>query len=114
MCLVLAEMFRFEVSLKGCWTTGSGPFQAPQSAHREDDGEDRGHAKGDDRPDEEEGSAGVGDPAAGTDTLPHHVEDGDGQPNERPEEDDDVSRSPAGKHQRSVKPNDKDGHSSKV
>jgi hypothetical protein len=38
----------------------------------------------DDRPDEEEGSAGLGDFAA--DTLPGHVEDGDDQPKERPEE----------------------------
>jgi hypothetical protein len=56
----------------------SCPSQAPQSAHREDDGHERGHAERDDRPDEEEGSAGLGDFAA--DTLPRHVEDGDGQP----------------------------------
>jgi hypothetical protein len=61
----------------------SCPSQAPQSAHRENDGDQRGHAERDDRPDEEEGSAGLGDFAA--DTLPHHVEDGDGQPEERPE-----------------------------
>ena len=38
---------------------------------------------------EEEGSAGLGDLAA--DTLPHHMEDGDGQPEERTEEDDEAS-----------------------
>jgi len=47
-------------------------------------------------------------------TSPHHVEDGDGQPKERKEEDDDVPGSPFGEHQRSVQPNDKDGHSSEV
>jgi hypothetical protein len=47
------------------------------SAHGENDGDERGHAERDDRPDEEEGSAGLGDFA--TDTLPRHVEDGDKQ-----------------------------------
>jgi len=94
--------------------TSPAPLQAPQSAHREDDGEERGHAERDERPDEEEGSAGIGDVAADADTLPHHVDDGDAQPKERPEEDDDVPPSPFGEHQRSVQPNDKDGHSSEV
>src|SRR6266478_8318932 len=39
-------------------------LQAPQSARREDDGEGRGHAERDERPDPEKDSAGVGDPAA--------------------------------------------------
>jgi hypothetical protein len=86
------------------------PSQAPQSAHREDDGDERGHAERDDRPDEEEGSAGLGDFAA--DILPRHVEDGDDQPKERPEEYYDLPRSPFSEHKRSVKPNDKDGHCS--
>src|SRR5216684_982288 len=90
------------------------PWQAPQSAHREDDGEERGHAERDQRPDEEEGSAGIGDVAADADTLPHHVDDGDAQPKELPEEDGDIPRSPFGEHQRSVQPDDKDGHSSEV
>src|ERR1017187_1294323 len=47
---------------------GPAPSQAPQSTHREDGGEERGHADRDERPDEEKGSAGVGDPAA-----VHHI-----------------------------------------
>ena len=74
----------------------SFPSEAPQSAHREDDGDERGHTERDDRPDEEEGSAGLGDFAA--DTLPRHVENGDDQPKERPEEYYDVPRSPSGEH----------------
>ena len=31
---------------------GLAPWQAPQSAHREDDGEERGHAERQERPDE--------------------------------------------------------------
>src|SRR5262249_24426 len=91
---------------------GPAPWQAPQSAHRENDGEERGHADRDDRPDEEEGSAGLRDLAA--DTLPHHVDDRDGQPKQRPEENDDVPRSPFGEHQGPVQPDDKDGPSSEV
>src|ERR1017187_5434368 len=93
---------------------GPAPSQAPQSTHREDGGEERGHADRDERPDEEKGSAGVGDPAAVHHTLPHHVEDGDAQRKERSEEHDDVSRSPLGEHQCSVQPDDTDGHSSEV
>lgn len=69
---------------------GLALFHAPQSAHREDNGEERGHAEHDDRPDEEEASAGIGDAARDADALPLHVEDGDGQRKERSEEDDDV------------------------
>src|SRR5271170_5389511 len=36
-------------------------LQAPQSARRQDDGEDRGDTKRDECPDEEESSAGLGD-----------------------------------------------------
>jgi hypothetical protein len=93
---------------------GPAPWQAPQSAHREDDGEERGHTERDERPDEEKVSAGVRDTAADADTLPLHMDDGDGQRKERPEEDDDVPRSAFGEHQRSVQPNDTDGHSSEV
>src|SRR5215468_456843 len=42
------------------------------------------------------------------DTLPHHVDDGDDQSKERPEEDDNVPRSPFGEQQRSVQPDDQD------
>src|ERR1019366_5533838 len=74
--------------------------------------EERGHAERDERPDEEEASAGLRDLAA--DTLPHHVEDGDARPKERPEEHDDVSRSPFGEHERSVQPDDEDEHPTEV
>src|SRR5271170_1385998 len=89
----------------GC--EGLCPSQAPQSAHREDDGDERGHAERDERPDEEEASAGLGDLAV---MCPRHMEDGDKQPKQRPEDYYDVPRSPSGEHYRSVKPNDKDRH----
>jgi len=92
------------------WVVGLplAPEQGPQSTRREDDREERGHAERDERPDEEEGSAGLGDVAADADTLPHHVDNGDDQSKERPEEDDDVPRSRFGEHQRSVQPDDQD------
>jgi hypothetical protein len=40
---------------------GLAPLQAAESAHREDEGEDRSHAERDECPDEED-SAGLGDP----------------------------------------------------
>jgi hypothetical protein len=40
---------------------GLAPLQGPQSVRREDDGEERSHAECDERPDEEEGSAGLGE-----------------------------------------------------
>src|SRR6266478_6354683 len=43
---------------------GLAPLQAPQSARREDEGEDPGHAERVKRPDEQEGRAGLGDLAA--------------------------------------------------
>ena len=89
-------------------------MRAPQSARGEDDGEERSHAERDERPDEEEASAGIGDAAGDADTLPLHVDDGDAQQKERPEEDDDVPRSPFGEQQSSVKQDDKDGHSNEV
>ena len=81
---------------------------------REDNGEERGHAERDERPDEEEASAGIGDAAGDADTLPLHVDDGDKRPKERREEYYDVPRSASGEHQSSVKPNDKDGHSNEA
>ena len=89
------------------------PWQAPQTARREDEGEERGHAERDQRPDEEEASGRIGD-ARDADTLPLHVEDGDTQPKEREEEHDDVARSPFGEYQRSVQPNHGKGNSSEV
>ena len=87
--------------------------QAPQSAHGEDYGEERGHAERDERPHEEERSAGVGDPAAGK-SCPPHVDDGDARRKERRDEDDDVSRTPSGEHQRSVKPDEQEEHRNEV
>ena len=84
------------------------PHSRVHSPRREDDREERGHTERDERPDEEERSAGLGDVAADADTLPHHVDDGDDQSEERPEEDDDVPRSPFGEQQRSVQPDDQD------
>ena len=84
----------------------------PQSAHREDDGEERGHAEREECPDKEEGSAGLGDGSA--DSAPLHVDDGDDQPKERPEEDDDVPRSLSGQHQRSVQLDDENGQRNEV
>ena len=92
---------------------GLAPLQAPQSACREDEGEDRGHLERDERPDPEEDSAGVGDPAANK-SRPHHVYDRDARPKDRTEEDYDVSRSPFGEHQRSVQPDDQHEHPNDV
>ena len=44
------------------------------------------------------------------DTLPHHMDDGDARPKERPEQNDDVPRSPFGEHERSVQPDHPDEH----
>ncbi len=86
---------------------GPAPWQAPQSAHREDDGEGCGHADREERPDEEETPA-AGGPEA--DSPPSHVDDGDAQQQERRDEDDDIPRSPFGEHERSVPPDDADDH----
>jgi hypothetical protein len=79
---------------------------------REDEGEERGHAERDQRPDEEEATAGTGDATRDADTLPFHMDDGDAEPKERTEKHDYVSRSSFGKHKRSVQPNDKYGYTS--
>ena len=90
---------------------GLAPSQAPQSAHREDDGEERGHAEREECPDEEETTA-AGGPEA--DPRPSHVDDGDAHQQERREENDDISRSPFGEHERSVQPDDADDHRKEV
>ena len=90
---------------------GLAPSQAPQSARREDDGEERGHAHREECPDEEETPA-AGGPEA--DTLPSHVDDGDAHQQERREEDDDIPRAPSGEHERSVQPDDAEDHRSEV
>ena len=89
---------------------GPAPWQAPQSADREDGGEEPEHADREQRPDEKEVSAGIGEPAGDADALPPHVDVGDDQRKERQKEHDDVPRSPFGKHQRSVQPDDGEGH----
>ncbi len=89
----------FNVRIVGLLRRASS--QAPQSARREDEGEERGHFERDERPDEEEDSAGIGDVAAG-ESRPPHVDDRETRRKERPDEDDDVPRSPSGEHQRSV------------
>src|SRR5438094_5785555 len=76
-------------------------LQAPQSARRKDSGEGRRHAESDERPDPEKHSAGVGDPGADK-PRPPHVEDEDAQPEDSPEQHDDVPPSPFREHQRSV------------
>ena len=82
---------------------GGPPCQLlPQSARREDDGEQPGNAEREECPDKEEGTVGLGDRSA--DSRPLHVDDRHDQPKERPEEDYDVPRSSFGKPQRSVQP----------
>ena len=89
---------------------GLAPSQAPQSARREDEGEDPSHAERVKRPDEQEGWGGLGDLAAKNASRSHHVDDGPARRKERPDEHDDVPRPPFGEHQRSVQPDDQDGH----
>jgi len=89
---------------------GLAPLQAPQSAQREDEGEHRSHAERVQRPDEQEGWAGLGDLAVKNASRSHHVDDRHAQPKQRPDEHDDVPRPPFGEHQRSVQPDDQDGH----
>jgi hypothetical protein len=99
---------RFGVRVVGL--PGPAPGQAPQSAHRENRREESEHADSEQRPDEEEVSAGTAEPAGDADALSLHVDVGHDQRKERQEEHDDVARSPFGKHQRSVKPDDGEGH----
>src|SRR5882672_6824202 len=88
----------------------ASPWQAPQSPHREDGGEEPDHADRKQRPDEKEVSAEIRNLAGDADTPPLHVDVGYGQRKERQEKHDDVPRSPFGKHQRSVQPDDGDEH----
>lgn len=89
------------------------PSQVPESARREDDGEDCGHADREERPDPEEFSAGVGDPAAYK-SYPSHVDVGNGRPKQRRDENYDVPGSPSSEHQRCVQPDDHDEYPSVV
>jgi hypothetical protein len=101
----------FQVRVVGL--PGQALSQAPQSAHREDDGEERGYAEREERKDPEEDSAGVGNPAADK-SHPSHVGEKDDRPKDRPEDVDDIPRSPSGEHQRSVQPDNQYKHSTDV
>ena len=96
--------------------TGRAGSQAPQPARREDGGEEPGRANRDERPDEEEGPAGVGDAAAGANTPPAHVHEGNDQNKEREEQVDDAPRSPfgEGEDQYCVQPEDHEGNGNEV
>lgn len=90
---------------------GLAPSQAPQSACREDDGEERGHAECYERPDEEETPAADGPEA---DSRPSHVDDGETRRKERHDKDDDVPRSSSGERQSSVQPDEQEEHRNEV
>jgi hypothetical protein len=60
---------------------GVAPSQSPKSAHRKDDGEQRGHANREDRPHEEEAIAVLAD--VGADSRTSHVQNRDAQPKQR-------------------------------
>src|SRR5262249_10549994 len=92
---------------------GLAPSQAPQSARREDEGEGRGHAERDERPNPEKNSTGIADPAADK-SWPPHVDDKDAQPRDRAEEHDDVPPSSFAEHQRSVQPDDENGRATEA
>ncbi len=85
----------------------TSPAEAPQPAHREDYGEDRGYADREERPDKEVDAAGANHPAAG-ESRSSHVGERHERSKYRPEKDDDVSRPPSGQHQRSKQPDDRD------
>src|SRR6185295_12696868 len=78
---------------------GPAPGQAPQAAHREDDGEERGHAHREECPNEEQAVTAVGPEA---DSHASHVDHRDAHQQERRDEDDDIPRSLFGEHERSV------------
>ena len=78
---------------------GLAPLRVPQSAHREDDGKYPEHTEGEERPKEEEASAGLHDV---DDSRPPQVDYGHARRNDPSDEGDDVPRSPFGEHQRAV------------
>ena len=65
--------------------SGSAPWHVPQSARREDSGEESDHAEREQRPDEKEVAAGTAKPAGDADTLPTHVDVRDEQRKKRAE-----------------------------
>lgn len=87
--------------------------QAPQSADRQDQGEERCDAERDERPHKKQSSAGVDHPAADK-SCPSHVSERHDRSKQRSEQDDDVPGSPPGEHQRSVQPDDKHDHPTDV
>src|SRR6185436_17662993 len=93
---------------------GPRPEAVPQSAQREEDAGDGGNADGEERPDEEEGSAGARDRAMDDPSRCPEVDVGDERSEERSEEDEDIPRSPALESQRSVGPEDHDGDGEEV
>ncbi len=97
-----------------CSTLLAAPWQFPQCVYREDDGERRGHAQREQRPYEEQGLRGLADRAAEKAVGSLHVDEKDDQAKERSEENDDVSRSPFGEHQRSVQPDDEDENRNQI
>src|SRR4051812_785267 len=87
------------------------PPLPPEAGHSENDRKERSHADRQDRPDEEEPSARLRHLA---DASARHVEDGYCQPQQRPEQDDDVPRSPLVEHQCPVQPHDLDRHRGEI
>src|SRR5262249_15269502 len=92
----------------------AAPWQLPQCVCREEGGERRGDAQGEECPDEEEGLGGLADLAAEDAVGSLHVDDRDDQAKERPGENDDVSRPSFGEHQRSVQPDDENEHRKQI
>src|SRR5579859_5460077 len=78
---------------------GLAPFLDPQSEHREDDGKYPEHTEREERPKEEEASAGLRDI---DDSRPPQMDYGHARRNDPSDEGDDVPRSPFGEHQRAV------------
>src|SRR5260221_676681 len=89
---------------------GLAPWPRPQSAYREDQGEHPNHAERVKRPDEQEGWTRSGNLAVKNASRSYHVEDGHAYRNDRADEHDDVPRPPFAEQQRSVQPDNQDGH----
>ena len=83
-------------------------------ARRKDDGEHRGHAQREKCPREEEGFARLADLSAENASQSLHVDDTDDQTQERPEENDYVSRSPFGDRKHSVPPDGENEHGKEI
>lgn len=90
-----------------------GPSQTPQSAHGENEGEDRGDLERDEGPDPEELSARVGDLAA-NESHTDHVNHRNARSEDRSEQHDDVARAPPAQYECSVHPGNKHQHANDV